>query len=169
MSTGDEILIHTVLAASGPHKEPPPTKLSDLSVDQILESVTGCLKVIAVKKKEILKSYPWLRDGANTQRNASTRYIMRDLYNKHQMLDFRLSKCWYTPKLYLRLPRFNIGIRCAEACLSLGYSDPTLGYQSFLYSNNQTELRNIFMFLVTLMQEDRVDRDAQKIADDCSS
>ena len=52
--------------------------------------------------------------------------------------------------------------------MALGYSDPTLGYQSFLYSNNQTELRNIFMFLVTLMQEDRVDKDAQRIEDDCS-
>ena len=74
MSTGDEILIHTVLAASGPLKEKtPPTKLSELSVDQILESVTGCLKVIAAKKKEILKSYPWLRDGVTTQGNVSTR------------------------------------------------------------------------------------------------
>ena len=74
MSMGDEILIHTVLAASGPLKEKtPPTKLSELSVDQILESVTGCLKVIAAKKKEILKSYPWLRDGVTTQGNVSTR------------------------------------------------------------------------------------------------
>ena len=83
------------------------------------------------------------------------------------MMDFILTKSWYIPKLYSRI-RFNIGIRCAEACLALGYSDPTLGYQSFLYSNNQTELRNIFMFLVTLMQEDRVDKDAQRIEDDCS-
>ena len=52
--------------------------------------------------------------------------------------------------------------------MALGYSDPTLGYQSFLYSNNQAELRNIFMFLVTLMQEDRVDKDAPRIEDDCS-
>ena len=83
------------------------------------------------------------------------------------MMGFILTKSWYTPNLYSWI-RFNIGIRCAEACLALGYSDPTLGYQSFLYSNNQTELRNIFMFLVTLMQEDRVDKDAQRIEDDCS-
>ena len=43
-------------------------------------------------------------------------------------------------------------MRCAQECLALGYPDKSLGYQSFLYSNNPAELRSIFMFLVELMQ-----------------
>ena len=43
-------------------------------------------------------------------------------------------------------------MKCAQECLALGYPDKSLGYQSFLYSNNPAELRSIFMFLVELMQ-----------------
>jgi len=48
--------------------------------------------------------------------------------------------------------RFRLGRKCAEACLDLGYPDKSVGYQSFLYSSNQDELRKIFMFLVDKMQ-----------------
>ena len=51
--------------------------------------------------------------------------------------------------------RFNMGSKCAQHCLDLGYPDQDLGYQAFLYSNEK-ELRNIFMFLI-----DKIPRNEQ--------
>ena len=45
--------------------------------------------------------------------------------------------------------RYNMGAKCAEHCISLGYANKTtqLGYQTFLYGT-ENELRNVLMFLV---------------------
>ena len=45
--------------------------------------------------------------------------------------------------------RYNMGAKCAEHCLLLGYANKTtqLGYQTFLYGT-ENELRSILMFLV---------------------
>ena len=43
--------------------------------------------------------------------------------------------------------RYKFGSKLAELCLELGFHGQDLGYQTFLYSN-ENDLRTVFMFLI---------------------
>ena len=54
------------------------------------------------------------------------------------------------------LYRYNMGSKCAEHCIALGYANKSiqLGYQTFLYGT-ENELRNVLMFLVEKLPKGR--------------
>ena len=139
MSKGDAIIIDTVLNHGVPSGTTPPTiALTDLSADQIIKSVLGCLNVINHGSHE---------NSSRSSDSVSSRYESPfSNCKKSTYFDWRLEIMWVSNT------RFRLGMKCAQECLALGYPDKSLGYQSFLYSNNPAELRSIFMFLVELMQ-----------------
>ena len=53
--------------------------------------------------------------------------------------------------------RYNMGAKCAEHCMALGYSDKAnqLGYQTFLY-RSENELRRVLMFLVDKLPKGKI-------------
>ena len=62
------------------------------------------------------------------------------------MKSYSLSSMIFSSSQY---SRYNMGAKCAEHCISLGYANKNtqLGYQTFLYGT-ENELRNVLMFLV---------------------
>ena len=49
--------------------------------------------------------------------------------------------------------RYKFGSKLAQLCLELGFQGQDLGYQTFLYSN-ENDLRTVFMFLMDKLPKD---------------
>jgi len=129
MSVGDKILIETVLNVGRENTDQDvvveEAVLADLTANQILESVASCVNVIVAAAASVPT------DGLARPSSAPPPPPFSSVIPPASMS-----------------ARFNMGTKCAQYCLELGYPDKNLGYQAFLYSNDEKELRNVFMFLV---------------------
>ena len=125
--------------------------MSDFTTEYILESVARCINAIYLFSPSQDDKPPALPFPSNpiAPSSMSARYAF--LWNNiaiTMILDI-LSHGNYSPSSNYIPFRYNMGAKCAEHCLLLGYANKTtqLGYQTFLYGT-ENELRSILMFLV---------------------
>ena len=122
--------------------------MSDFTTEYILESVARCINAIYLFSASQDDKPPALPFPSNpiAPSSMSARYAF--LWN-NIAITMILSHGNYSPSSNYIPFRYNMGAKCAEHCLLLGYANKTtqLGYQTFLYGT-ENELRNILMFLV---------------------
>ena len=121
--------------------------MSDFTTEYILESVARCINAIHLFKSSQDDNPPALPFPSNpiAPSSMSARYAF--LWNNIAITI--ISHGNYSPSSNYIPFRYNMGAKCAEHCLLLGYANKTtqLGYQTFLYGT-ENELRSILMFLV---------------------